>query len=200
MTVILWLIPPVAALIGWLVSSMAVRALFYPRQPKKALGLTFYGIFPKRQQQFAEALGKLVSQELLSMADMESKITSPENVQKLMPMVEAHMDGFLRTKLPQEMPMIGMLIGEKTIGQLKKVFSAELEILFPQVMKGYMANLQADFDLEKIASEKLASFPADKLKRILNTAFAKELRFVRIMGAVLGFIIGLVQVLLAIWL
>ncbi|MEY3159660.1 MAG: hypothetical protein RLZZ49_1140, partial [Bacteroidota bacterium] len=27
------------------------------------LGITFHGIFPKRQQQFAEKLGKLVSTE-----------------------------------------------------------------------------------------------------------------------------------------
>jgi sulfite reductase beta subunit-like hemoprotein len=46
--------------------------------------------------------------------------------------------------------MIGMLIGDKTIAQVKGVFIKELEELFPILMKQYMTSLQHDLDLEKI--------------------------------------------------
>lgn len=192
------LIPVISAFIGWFTNWIAIKMLFHPREPKKFLGITFHGIFPKRQQQFAEKLGKLVSRELLSFADIEQKITSPENLKKLMPQVEAHIDHFLRNKLSEAMPFISMFVGDKTISQLKGVFMKELETLFPEIMKNYMGNLQQELDLEKIVISKVAGFSSDKLEEILNQIMSKEFRFVEIIGGVLGFIIGLLQVLLTI--
>ena len=67
-------IPLISAFIGWFTNWIAIKMLFHPRLPVKVLGLTFQGIFPKRQRQFAEKLGKLVSEELLSFKDIEAKI------------------------------------------------------------------------------------------------------------------------------
>jgi len=170
--------------------------LFHPKKPVKILGITFIGIFPKRQVQFAEKLGKLVSDELLSFQDIESKITNPSNIDQLMPQIDAHIDHFLRVKLADQMPVISMFIGDKTIQQMKSVFMAELKELFPGIMKTYMGNLQRDLDLEKIVVEKVKGFSSDKLEQILNDIMSKEFRFVEIIGGVLGFLIGIIQVIL----
>ncbi len=96
--------------------------------------------------------------------------------------------------------MISMFIGDKTIGQLKTVFMKELEELFPVIMKNYVANLRHDLDLERIVVEKIASFSADRLENMLNEFLTKEFRFVEIIGAALGFLIGLLQILFTLWL
>lgn len=193
----LLLFPVISAFIGWFTNWIAIKMLFHPRTPKRVLGITFHGIFPKRQQQFAEKLGKLVSQELLSFTDIESKITNPENLDKIMPMVDKHIDDFLRVKLADAMPVVSMFIGDKTIAQLKEIFLAEMRTLFPVIMGNYMGKLKDELDLEKIVVEKVASFSSDKLERILNQIMAREFKFVEIIGGVLGFVIGLLQILLS---
>ncbi len=198
MSYILLLIPVISAFIGWFTNWIAIKMLFHPKEPKKILGITIQGIFPKRQQQFAEKLGKLVSQELLSFADIEQKLIHPNNIEKLMPVVEEHIDQFLRRKLAEEMPVISMFIGENTIQQLKGIFMKELEALFPVIMQRYMGHLQQELDLEQIVIKKVASFSSDKLEDILQSILSKEFRFVELIGAVLGFIIGLLQVLLTV--
>lgn len=190
------LIPIISAFIGWFTNWIAIKMLFHPKEPKKILGITFHGIFPKRQQQFAEKLGKLVSSELLSFKEIEQKITSPENVNKLMPFVESKVDEFLRVKLSDAFPVISMFIGENTILQLKGIFMDELKVIFPQVINNHMKHLESQLDLEKIVAEKVAGFSSDKLESILNQIMSKEFRFVEIIGGVLGFIIGLLQVLI----
>jgi len=196
MTLGLVLIPIISAFIGWFTNWIAIKMLFHPREPKKIFGITFQGIFPKNQQQFAAKLGKMVGDELLSFKDIEAKITNPENVEKLMPFVEEHIDNFLRVKLAQQMPVISMFIGDKTIEQLKAVFMEELKTLFPAMMQNYMTKLQTDLDLERIVTTKVAAFSSDKLEDILNSIMSKEFRFVEIIGAVLGFIIGLLQIVI----
>ncbi len=193
---VLILIPLISGFIGWFTNWIAIKMLFHPRYPVKIAGITFHGIFPKRQQQFAEKLGKLVSKELLSFEDIEKKITGPENIQKILPPVEKHIDHFLRHRLSDVFPMLSMFIGEKTINQLKEVFMKELETVFPETMKSYMTHLRQDLDMEKIVTDKVAAFSSDKLESILYQIMSKEFRFVEIIGAVLGAFIGLIQVLI----
>jgi uncharacterized membrane protein YheB (UPF0754 family) len=194
----LFIIPVISAFIGWVTNWVAIKMLFHPRQPRKILGITFHGIFPKRQRQFAEKLGRLVSEEFLSFEDIETKISDPSNLKKIMPMIENHVDDFLKNKLKEQMPFISMFIGSKTINSLKDVFMLEIEALFPQVMKQFASNMKGELDLENIVITKVASFSSDKLEEILYQIMAKEFRFVEIIGAVIGLIIGIAQVLITI--
>ena len=196
----LLLIPIISAFIGWITNWVAIKMLFHPKQPKKILGITFQGIFPKRQNQSAEKLGKLVSDELLSFTDISEKITNSENLKKVMPLIDAHLDNFLKIKLASSMPMISMFIGEKTTNQLKTIFITELEELFPIIMQQYTENLKSELDIESIVIQKVQSFSSDKLENILYSIMSKEFRFIEILGAILGFLIGLIQVLITVYL
>lgn len=195
MNYILFIIPVIGALIGWIINSIAIKMLFRPYQPKKLLGFTFQGAFPKRQQQLAETLGKLASAEFVSFDAIEQKISDPKNLEKVMPLIEKHVDDFLRVKLGKEMPVISMFIGNKTIDSLKKVFIQEIEALFPQVMNQFAGNIKAEFDVEKMVAGKIASIAPVKLEKTLLQALSKEFRYIKILGAVTGLIIGIIQLL-----
>ncbi len=184
---------------GWVTTWIAIKMLFHPRRPIKILGFSIQGIFPKNQRLIAQKLGQVVGKELLSFDEIEQKVTNPENLQKLRPDIEHHIDNFLRHKLKEVFPMIFMLIGEKTILQLKDAFLVELESLFPILMKGYMAKLEKDLDLEKIVTEKVASFSSEKLEDILNQITKKEFKFLEFVGGFFGFIIGLIEVAVTIF-
>ena len=140
-------IPFTSAFIGWVTNRLAIKMLFRPKNPVRVLGIAIQGIFPKRQPQFAQQIGALVSKELVSFNDIGSKLTNEENIKKIMPVAEVHVDDFLRNKLKEAFPMIGMLIGEKTIETLKGIFMKELETIFPVIIKGYVQNLQQDLNI-----------------------------------------------------
>ncbi len=173
---------------------MALKMLFHPRQPKRILGIRLHGVFPKKQKQIAENLGRIVGRELLSYEDIATKITDPNNLESMYPMVEAHIEKFLTEKLTVSMPMIAMFIGEKTIAQFKGIFMEELKLLLPELLKSYVGKLQNQLDLERIVYEKVAAFSSNKLEEMLNKILTKEFRFVELIGAILGFLIGLMQI------
>lgn len=182
---------------GWVTTWIAVKMLFHPRKPIKLPGYTLQGIFPKNQRLIAEKLGQVVGKELLSFDEIEQKVTNPENLQKLKPEIEAHIDGFLNTRLKEVFPMLSMFIGEKTTTQLKEAFLLELENLFPILMKTYMNKLQHDLDLEKIVTEKVAAFSSEKLENILLQITKREFKFLEFIGGFFGLLIGIVQIVIA---
>lgn len=192
----IYLLPIIAAFTGWITNKIAIKLLFHPRLPVRFLGITIQGVFPKRQQQFAEKLGKLVSRELLSFDDIKQKIARPENVNKIMPLVEKHIDHFLQVKLGEKMPIVRAFVGESTLNQMKSILMEELEALFPALMEDYMHQVKTDLDLEQIVTRKIAAFSTDKLEDILLQIMSKEFVFIEVIGAVLGFIIGLIQLAL----
>jgi uncharacterized membrane protein YheB (UPF0754 family) len=188
------IIPFSSAFIGWVTNRLAVKMLFRPKYPVQVFGITIQGIFPKRQPQFARQIGALVSRELVSFNEIESKLTSEDNIKKIMPVAEEHIDDFLRNKLKDAFPMIGMLIGDRTIGTLKGIFMKELETIFPVIIKSYVQNLQQDLDLEQMVAKKIAALPADNLEAAMYEGLKKELRAAGFLFGLIGFLIGLVQV------
>lgn len=191
----LFLVPFISALIGWLINGLLVKMLFRPYQPQKILGITIQGVLPKQQQSLAEKIGKWAG-HLFSFDNIEQKVADPKNLDKIMPVIEEHVDEFLRVKLAKEMPMISMFIGDKTIATMKKIFMQELGTLFPEIMKNYAANLKAEFDLEKIITEKIDRLPMHVIEDVTKTQMNTTIRNFKIAGAVTGFVIGLLQIVL----
>lgn len=170
--------------------------LFHPKNPVKILGITFHGIFPKRQKQFAEKLGAVVANELLHFDDIIHKIKDPKNIEELHPFIENHVHEFLAVKLSEKIPVVSMFIGESTLNKLKDGLMEEIILLLPQVINKFTDKLSVDVNVEQIVIEKVSNFSSDKLEEILNSIMKKEFFFVEILGGVLGFIIGVIQVLL----
>ena len=72
----------------------------------------------------------------------------------------------------------------------------ELEELFPVIMKNYVLHIKDDLDLEAIVEEKIAGFSSERLEEMLHQILTREFRFVEVIGAALGFFIGLLQIFL----
>jgi len=193
----IYLLPLIAAFIGWFTNWIAIKMLFHPKNPVKILGITFHGIFPKRQLQFATKLGSIVAKELISFDDIATKINSPETTKKIIPIVEEKVDHFIKTKLSEELPLLSMFINGKTMENIKKGIVDEVETMFPIVISQMTTNMKQDLDIEKIVTDKVSQFSSDKLEEILFSIMSKEFKFVEIIGGVLGFIIGILQILIA---
>ena len=193
---IIYLIPFISAFIGWFTNWIAIKMLFHPREPKRFLGITFQGIFPKRQQQFAKKLGVLVASELIHFDEIVERIKDPANLGEVAPFIEKHVDEFLSVKLKEKLPVISMFVGEGTLTKIKEGLLEEIEILMPRLIDQFTGKLSQNIDVEQIVTEKVANFSSDKLEAILFSIMSKEFRFVEIIGGVLGFLIGLLQVLL----
>lgn len=193
---VIYFIPLISAFIGWFTNWIAIKMLFHPKEPIKILGITFHGIFPKGQQQFALKLGSVVANDLLHVDEIVDKIKDPKNLDSLKPFIDKHVDEFLKVKLTEKLPVISMFLGDSTLNKVKEGLIEEIDLLLPQVIEQFTTSLQQKLDIQSIVAEKVAQFSSDKLEQILVDIMKKEFKFVEILGGVLGFIIGILQVLL----
>ncbi len=191
------LLPLIAAFIGWFTNWIAIKMLFHPKQPKRILGITFQGIFPKRQAQIAEKLGQIVANDLVNIKEIVSGLKNEDTVYEIKPMIEVHIDNFLIEKLPQKMPIISMFISKQLIAEMRSTLMDEIIEMYPQIANQMISSLEKKISIEKMVSNKVAQFSSDKLEAILVSIMQKEFKFVEIIGGILGFLIGIIQVLLS---
>jgi uncharacterized membrane protein YheB (UPF0754 family) len=192
----LFLIPIGSAFSCWLVIKTFFAILFRPYEPESILGFRVQGILPKKQSMIAAGAGKIVAEQFCSLKTIEEKISDPAILQKIMPLIEEHIDDFLRNKLKKEMPFIGMFVGDKTVSSLKKVFLTELETMFPIIMRSYASNLIAELDIEQLVSQKIAAASIPEIEAAVKKNLSRELRLIELISASIGLIIGLIVMLI----
>ncbi|MEM6842357.1 MAG: DUF445 family protein [Bacteroidota bacterium] len=193
---IIFTLPIIAALTGWVTNFIAIKMLFHPREKVKILFLELQGIFPKRQKKLAEKLGKIVSDELFSMEDVRKAITNPENLGDVHQVIDEKLDDFLQNRMMESMPMLYVFMSDDMRVKIKATLQQELELMLPELIDQFANKIEKEVDVERTVYEKVVSFSTDKLEEILYSIMRKEFKFIEILGGVLGFLIGLIQIAL----
>jgi uncharacterized membrane protein YheB (UPF0754 family) len=193
---VLCLLPVVAAIIGYSTNYLAVKMLFHPRDKKRILFFDVQGIFPKRQEALGARLGEIVARELVSVDDISEKIKQAASSDQMQQAVDEHLDRLIREKLPVIFPMMSMFLNDELIVKIKKVFQAEILNITSDLTDKMSGNLKQTLNIEEMVREKVVQFSSDKLEAVLFEIMRKEFKFIEIVGGILGFVIGVVQVMI----
>lgn len=193
---IIYSLPIFAAVLGWFTNYLAVKMLFHPRKPVNLYFFELQGVFPKRQVFIAEKLGKMVVEELFSAKDLRDKIQTPENMRGIYSTIEEKIDEYLHHRFPLKFPLLSKFVSESIKNNIKDELMSEIETVTPEVIDNYFDKLEEKLDIEEMVRTKVAALSSERLENLINSIISKEFRFIEIVGAIIGFLIGCLQLLL----
>lgn len=191
----LYVIPFISAVIGYVTNYIAIKMLFYPRRPINLRLFTIQGIFPKRKTLLARRMAKLVAEELLSMDQLKDEIDRQATQGEIRDAIEDEVEKYLKEKISSLNPIISTFINDNRMLQLRDKICREIESFIPKITRQFFNRLDT-VNLENMVFEQVASFTSDKLENMMMSVIQDELKFIEWAGAFLGFAIGLIQVLL----
>jgi uncharacterized membrane protein YheB (UPF0754 family) len=97
------------------------------------------------------------------------------------------------------MPMFAMFLNSEVKEKIKDTLHQEFQNILPDILNKYSEKLEKDIDIEDIVAQKVSAFSSDKLEQILFSIMKKEFKLIEILGGVLGFFIGIIQLLIIQW-
>jgi uncharacterized membrane protein YheB (UPF0754 family) len=192
-TYILWCIPPISAIIGWITNYIAVKMIFRPRKPIFFFGIKILGLIPKRKSDLARKIGETVEKELISHQDIHRAVNTPEFHEEIITSISNVIDNFIEQKLGAN-PLVAMMLSGEMAVQIKESLKNELRDFLPGFMENMFGKIENRLNFKEIVQNKIESFDLMKLEKIIYNIAAKELRAIEIFGGVLGFVVGLFQV------
>lgn len=187
----------IGGLIGWATNKIAIKMLFRPINPHKILGITFHGIFPRRKDQIAASLSNIIETELLSKDVIMDQLFETEKLDILKNKLKVVLVDKLVGAIP---PMAAMFLGGDVKGFVGKYIDQHSDEIFEQLINEFRTIGLENLDIYELVKTRLDALDFEEFEKIMVGLMSKELRFIEIIGLVIGGIIGAIQYLIVLFL
>jgi uncharacterized membrane protein YheB (UPF0754 family) len=187
--------PLIGAAIGWLTNRLAIQMLFRPRRPVRIMGLSIQGLIPRRQGELAVRVGEIVETELFNQHLIRDEIRKMDLKPYLDQLATNIVWDRIGPKLRQ-IPVLGNLVNDRFLYGLNKLAFESLSSETEPLLERVSMEVEKQIAVRRIVEEKIHAFDLDQLEEIVRRLAREEFHRIELLGAVIGFAIGLVQVAL----
>lgn len=194
-SILLILTPFLAAGIGWLTNWIAIKMLFHPRVPHNLVFWQWQGLIPRRQKQLAKEASEILEREILQQKFISSEIRKID----LKPYLDKVAYTIVWNRIgPQlkSIPLIGSFINESTLAKFEVIASASINEEAEPLIEKVADEFETKVNFKDIIENNISAFDLDHLEAIVYQVAQKEFATIERLGAVLGFLVGCIQLIL----
>jgi uncharacterized membrane protein YheB (UPF0754 family) len=189
----LWTLPIVGALVGWATNWLAVRMLFRPRDPVRVLGMTFLGLVPRRRKDLAASVAATVERELVRPEDFTKLLNDPALAEAAREEIDRRVRDFLARKL-DELPTIALAVLPADLEErLRRSIVKHVMEALPEISTKLADHLGEKVDVRQLVEERINGFDVARLEQIVLEIARRELRWIELLGGIIGAVVGAVQ-------
>lgn len=180
----------IGALIGWTTNVIAIKLLFRPLQPINILGFKLQGVIPKRRDEIAVSIGETVEQELLSVDEIMDQLIEGTDKTEILNLLKVKIIQMTEGKLPSFIPSAfsGMITK-----YIEDVIDEKGESLLDEMAEALVHKATSSISVSKMVEEKIGLLELDEIEKMIVKIAKKELKHIEYLGGVLGFMIGITQ-------
>lgn len=182
-------IPIISSLIGWLTNVIAIKSLFKPIKQIRFLGLRVQGVFPKKQKKIAKTIALVVEEYFFSHNDITQIFKEKKNLTAL----KDEIGPIIFEKIIQKVPSMFKPMASPFI---KEFIDTQLEGILVEFGEKIIQQIEEKVNIKKLVEEKILAYDVSNLEEIMYKIAKDEFKHIEILGAIVGFIVGLFQVVL----
>jgi len=152
-----------------------------------------WGLLPKRQYEIAASIGEIVNDELLPIDSLVDALNTEE--------MRQHVAHLICTSVKERMErfvpafLLSSLQGFVD-NVLQERMAREVGSLFDRLGRDLAHELQSSGFLGRLVTEKIRSYDISGLEALILQVAHTELRYIELVGAALGGLIGIIQALI----
>ncbi|CAH0482595.1 unnamed protein product [Peronospora belbahrii] len=188
--------PVIGLLVGTITNWLALKMIFEPVNPKKYCGITFHGLFLRRQNEVAEVYGKMVARDVLNSRNIFEAILKGPYSDRLFELVYDNVQEAVNAATKTTQKIINFSIGEEMYVNIKEDVTNHIVEIFPESLRQIESYATVAMDLEVTLREKMKLLTSEQFENLLHPIFEEDEWKLVVMGGVLGVVIGVVQIFL----
>ena len=189
-----WMLPAFGGFVGFFSDWMALQMMFRPLQPKKIMGFTIQGLFIKRQNEVAGDYAALISKQLLTSGNMMEELFTGTNSDKVIELVGRHVKQEIDQQAGIVKPLVVYAMGGQKYQSLKEQVAIRIMAQLPDTMKYIESYAEDAMDIRNTLVTRMQQLTPEEFEGMLRPAFKEDEWTLIIVGAVLGFLVGEMQI------
>lgn len=191
-----WVMPLFGAFTGWFTDWLALRMIFEPKQPTRYLfGLVeWQGLFLRRRQEVAAEYGALIAEEVITARNVIEAVLRGPLSDRLYEMILKHVHEAVDQQAGLARPLLVFAVGTSGYQAMKEAVARRLLERLPETLRhaeNYVGDAMA---LKQTLVGKMRELTAEEFEGLLRPAFRQDEWALIAVGAVLGFLVGELQV------
>ena len=181
----------IGGLIGYLTNVVAIKLIFRPINPIKIpiLNTEIVGMIPKRKSEIAATIGQIISEQFLSIDEIIDGIITDEDKDNITNYIKLK----IKLILDEKMTLIPGTIKLLVQNYISDIIEDEIKSSIDELSKEIIIKANNRINIKEMVETKINELDLYELEEIILTIVKKELRHIEVLGLILGFLIGIIQ-------
>lgn len=183
--------------IGYITNKLAIKLIFRPINPIKIpiLNIEIVGLIPKRKKEIAKNIGDIIQREFISVEEILENIIDENDKARIV----TYIKGKVRVIIEERAMLIPSPIRQMLQGYIENIVEEEFSKYINELSKDIVHKAQDRINIQEIVENKINELDLYELENIILSIAEKELKHIEVLGLILGFLIGIVQGILTIF-
>lgn len=192
-----WIMPAFGFITGFASDWLALNLIFIPRTPKKLLGVfPIHGVLHAQRDNMTREYARLMATDLFSPEVLMEAILNGPTADRLFAAIDKEVSKELDAQAGLTRPLITLAIGTKRYREVKDTIVGMLLARLPDTMAEAKDYATKTLDIENLIIDKMDQLTPQEYESILRPVFKDDEMLMVIVGAILGFLVGELQVVL----
>ena len=191
-----WLLPITGLLIGWVTNWLALKMIFEPREPRQIGPFRWHGLFLKRQAEVSEAYAAFFAERILHPQALTHAVLEGPASDRLVGLLQVYAGEAVDTAASLAKPVVTLALGSRAWSDLKASISARLAQVVPAELDRVQDYAGEALDVQGELERNLKSLPYQDFEQVLRPVFKEDETTLIAVGAALGGVAGVIQLVL----
>jgi uncharacterized membrane protein YheB (UPF0754 family) len=188
------LVLPVAGLIvGYLTNWVALQIIFRPVEPVRVGPVTLWGLFLKRQAQVATVYARLVTSEIITLANIVDEMLHGPMSDRTRTLLAKRLRPAVDEAVGLARPAVRLAIGGREYDSIRESLATDAVEVTLDSFRDPAFNENRSAILRGLIAERMTELPPRDFSELLRSAFKEDEWQLITAGAVLGGAAGLAQ-------
>ncbi len=192
-----WIMPAFGFFTGFASDWLALNLIFVPREPKKLLGfIPVHGVLHAQREQVTRDYAKLLANDIFSADVLFEAILHGPTSDRLFATIGKEVSKALDEQAGFARPLVALAIGTTRYREAKESIIRMMMERLPDTMAEAKSYTARTLDIENMIVEKMNQLTPEQYEGILRPVFKDDEMLMVAVGAVLGFLVGELQVVM----
>ncbi|MFA5938585.1 MAG: DUF445 domain-containing protein [Sinimarinibacterium sp.] len=190
-----WQLPVFGLVVGYATNWIALEMIFRPLKPVQVGPMLVHGLFFKRQKEISRDYARLIADEIVTPSNIIEAVLKGPYADRVFNMIGKHIKRSIDEQSGIARPFVAWTVGTKRYIGMKEAAVTRIVAKLPQTVRSIDAYAKEAMDLGNTLASRLEVLPAPEFEGMLRPAFKEDEWILIAVGAVLGFLVGIGQVI-----